>query len=301
MAPIIIGKPRDIPCLVSPQTNCKLSTILNFFSVFLYKISKMNKSFGICNLSVVPVRAEASDKSEMLTQLLFGDHFELILFTEKWVYIKTAYDDYQGWIDPKQFERIDEETFLKLQDQRSISGLSIYQSLKTSSGEMINLVPGSSLPFFERNCVHINHEKYEFSGDAVKPDIMAFQKQVETAAKFYLHTPYLWGGKSTFGIDCSGLTQMVFKQFAIKIKRDTWQQTEQGEMINSLMEVRVGDLAFFDNAQGKIVHVGILLNNKEIIHASGRVKIDSIDEQGIHSKELGRYTHRLKVIKRYHP
>ena len=260
----------------------------------------MNSPFGICNLSVIPVRAEASDKSEMLTQLLFGDHFETTEFTEKWVHIKTAYDDYEGWIDRKQFAEITPETYVKLHDQHYISGLLISQSLKIASGEIINLVPGSSLPFFEDNYLHVNDEKYEFSGKAIKPDIETFKKQIESVAKFNLHTPYLWGGKSTFGIDCSGFTQMIFKQFSIKIKRDTWQQAEQGQTINSLEETRVGDLAFFDNPEGRIVHVGILLNNHEIIHASGRVKIDSIDEQGIYSKELGHYTHKLRIIKRYH-
>jgi hypothetical protein len=261
----------------------------------------MNGSFGVCNLSVIPVRAEPSDRSEICTQLLFGDYFELIESAEKWVRIRTAYDNYEGWIDPKQFTGISQVIFGKLHEQNYISGLLINQTLKLSSGEVINLVPGSSLPFFKEDHVYINDEKYEFSGVALKPDAAGFDKNVESAARFYLHTPYLWGGKSTFGIDCSGLTQMVFKQFGIKIKRDTWQQAEQGETINSLQDTRVGDLAFFDNAVGKIIHVGILLSDKDIIHASGRVKIDSIDEKGIYSKELEKYTHKLRVIKRYHP
>jgi hypothetical protein len=260
----------------------------------------MNRSFGICNLSVIPVRSEVSDKSEMLTQLLFGDHFEITEFTEKWIHIRAAYDDYEGWIDRKQYADITEEAYLKLNGQNYISALIVCQSLKKVSGEIINLVPGSSLPFFKTNHVYINDEEYEFSGEAVKPDTKAFKKGIESAAKFYLHFPYLWGGKSTFGIDCSGFTQMVFKQFDIKIKRDTWQQAEQGETVSSLMEIKPGDLAFFDNVEGRIVHVGILLSSNEIIHASGRVKIDSIDEKGIYSKELGRYTHKLKIIKRYH-
>jgi cell wall-associated NlpC family hydrolase len=258
----------------------------------------MNRSFGICNLSVVPVRAEASDKSEMLTQLLFGDHFEIKEIREKWVQIKAAYDDYEGWIDRKQFAGISAEIYQKLDDQYYIAAPLHNQSLKMISGEIINLVPGSSLPFFQKNQVGINNESYEFSGVAVDPHTNVFS-EVGAAAKFYLHTPYLWGGKSTFGIDCSGLTQMVLKQFAIKIKRDTWQQAEQGEMVESLNEAKTGDLAFFDNDEGRIVHVGILLDGK-IIHASGRVKIESIDNQGIYSDELGRYTHKLKVIKRYH-
>lgn len=165
---------------------------------------------------------------------------------------------------------------------------------------MINLVPGSSLPFFSDNSIYINDMKFEFSGVAVQPDIKTFPAQISRAAGFYLHAPYLWGGKSPFGIDCSGFTQMVFKQFGIRIRRDTWQQAEQGVAINSLRDAGAGDLAFFDNAEGRIVHVGILLGNRKIIHGSGRVRIDSIDEQGIYNDDRASYTHKLKLIKRYH-
>jgi hypothetical protein len=257
-------------------------------------------SFGICNLSVIPVRAEPSDKSEIRTQLLFGDHFEIKEITEKWVLIRTAYDDYEGWIDPKQYAEINSDTFLQLQDLKYVSGLLVSQPLTIEKAEIIHLVPGSTLPLFDGQDLNLADRKYKFSGITVKPHADLFSRNIESAAKFYLHTPYLWGGKSTFGIDCSGLTQMVFKQFGIKIKRDTWQQAEQGETVQSLGETKQGDLAFFDNAEGRIIHVGIMLKPDEIIHASGRVKIDRIDEKGIYSEELQKYTHKLRIIKRYH-
>ncbi|HCN82347.1 MAG TPA: hydrolase Nlp/P60, partial [Sphingobacteriaceae bacterium] len=207
---------------------------------------------------------------------------------------------YEGWIDPKQFVKITAVTYAKLNELQYLSGLVVSQPLKIETGEIINLVPGSSLPLFDGRHLYLADEKYTFTGKAVKPDTGLFTQNIESAARFYLHTPYLWGGKSTFGIDCSGLTQMVFKQFGIKIKRDTWQQAEQGKEVNSLAETKPGDLAFFDNSEGRIIHVGILLNNNEIIHASGRVKIDRIDEKGIYSEELLQYTHKLRIIKRYH-
>lgn len=256
-------------------------------------------SFGICHLSVVPVRAEPSDKSEIQTQLLFGDHFEVKESAEKWVLINTAYEGYQGWIDPKQFMSISSEVFLKLQDVKYISGLLVSQPLTLANSEVINLAPGSTLPLFDGEYLHLGDQKIQFRGTVVKPDSSLFSQDIEKASRFYLHTPYLWGGKTPFGIDCSGLTQMVFKQFGIKIKRDTWQQAEQGNVVNSLSETKKGDLAFFDNAEGKIIHVGILLSQNEIIHASGRVKIDRIDNKGIYSEELGKYTHQLRIIKRY--
>ena len=116
---------------------------------------------------------------------------------------------------------------------------------------------------------------------------------------FYLNTPYLWGGRSVFGIDCSGFTQMVFRQFGIRIKRDAWQQAEQGQLLGFIQEARAGDLAFFDNVEGRITHVGIMLDNGRIIHASGRVRVDPVDTQGIFNKELNMYTHKLRIVKRF--
>jgi cell wall-associated NlpC family hydrolase len=164
---------------------------------------------------------------------------------------------------------------------------------------VINIVPGSTLPFYKDGQFKINNEKYEFPGSVIKPDPSKFKAELEAAAKFYLHAPYLWGGKSTFGIDCSGLTQMTFKHFGIKILRDARQQAEQGTEVKSIEDIELGDLAFFDNAEGKVIHVGIMLDAKTIIHASGRVKIDTFNEQGIYSKELERYTHKLHSVKRY--
>jgi gamma-D-glutamyl-L-lysine dipeptidyl-peptidase len=115
----------------------------------------------------------------------------------------------------------------------------------------------------------------------------------------FLDTPYLWGGKTACGIDCSGFSQQVFKQFGIKLPRDSYQQAEAGEVVGFLMEAQCGDLAFFDNEEGRITHVGIMLGNDEIIHSSGKVRIDKIDSQGIINSETGARTHKLRIIKRY--
>lgn len=257
------------------------------------------QEYGICNLSLIPLRAEPSDRSEMTSQLLFGDHFEIIEKSDKWARIRTAYDGYEGWIDNKQFARISFDDYLALKDSL-VLGLGIsHQATKLSSNEHLHLVAGTSLPFIENNRLRINDEFYKVITNPVKPSHALFKEKVEEYARFYLGTPYLWGGRSIFGIDCSGFTQMVFKQFGVRLKRDAWQQAEQGELVGFLTEAKAGDLAFFDNEEGRIVHVGIMLDNATIIHASGRVRIDTIDNQGIYNKEMKRHTHKLRIIKRF--
>ncbi len=151
---------------------------------------------------------------------------------------------------------------------------------------------GSSLVFLKGTTCQIGDEKFEIIGE------IGETAKLDITAKSFLNTPYLWGGRTHYGIDCSGFTQAVFKLQGIHLRRDAWMQAEQGETVDFLAEAKMGDLAFFDNAEGKITHVGIMLNNEQIIHASGRVKIDSMDSQGIYSEELKRTTHKLRIIKR---
>ncbi|MDB5119689.1 MAG: hypothetical protein JWN56_907 [Sphingobacteriales bacterium] len=257
----------------------------------------MERLFGICDLALVPLRAEASDRSEMVSQLLFGDHFEILSRTEKWIQICTAYDDYKGWIDHLQYKQISQRDYEELNQGLFCTGLFNDLQVVKQNSEVLNLVPGCSIPFYSNKSFHIND--VEYTAKKVVSPSNCFLEEIEQAAKFYLNAPYLWGGKSPYGIDCSGFTQIVFKQFNIRIKRDASQQVLQGEVVGSLQEANVGDLAFFDNNEGRITHVGILLNNHQIIHASGYVKINKIDDHGIYNEELKRYTHTLRIIKRY--
>lgn len=260
----------------------------------------MNPEFGVCNLSIVPLRTEPSDKSEMCTQLLFGDHFEVLEKTDKWTRIETALDEYEGWIDNKQFVFIDQANFVRLHDLKFVLGchLPVHQVLNTHSGEFLNLVAGTNLPELTGDAFILDGVRFKLNGTAEQPSRDTFKQDVLARAMYYLNAPYLWGGKSMFGIDCSGFTQMVMRQFGIRIKRDAWQQAEQGELVAFLQEVQPGDLAFFDNDEGRIVHVGIMMDSNRIIHASGRVRIDLIDNQGIFDNEAKRYTHRLRIVKR---
>lgn len=260
--------------------------------------------YGICNLSVIPCRKEPSDKSEMVTQLLFGEHFKVLEDfnkTEKgkksWLLIKLLYDGYECWVDGKQIIRLSD--MKNISDSNTAIATDIVQMAEEQNGKLLPILLGSSLPKFSDKKFIIGKKKYSYEGEVIFP----FKRKSNIPSKrevacWYLHAPYLWGGRSPFGIDCSGFTQMVFKICGIKLKRDAWQQAEQGTTVNFLEETQEGDLAFFDNEEGKIVHVGMVLEGGKIIHASGQVRIDNLDHHGIYNSETKTYTHRLRIIKR---
>jgi hypothetical protein len=253
--------------------------------------------FGICNLSIVPVRKEPSDKSEMVTQLLFGEHFEITDKNKQWRKICMAYDGYAGWIDEKQFESISEPEFKSLNINESKVAIDIAEVI-SNDAIMFPLVMGSQLPNLFGNTCSLGDVKYLYDGQVRDLNAFANKLQLIETAYMYLNAPYLWGGRSPFGIDCSGFTQMVYKLSGIKLKRDAFQQAEQGQTLSFIAEAEIGDLAFFDNADGKIIHVGIVLPENKIIHASGKVRIDIIDHEGIFNVDTKKYSHKLRFVKR---
>ncbi|MBI4931250.1 MAG: C40 family peptidase [Bacteroidetes bacterium] len=256
--------------------------------------------FGICNLSIVPCRKEPSDKSEMVTQLLFGEHFEVLEEKKSWTLIRIEYDGYECWIDKKQFLPLND--IKGINDSNNAVTTDIVQLAEDENGNLVSVLLGSSLPKFKDKSFSLGKEKYSFEGNVsfpfAKKKALPNGEDLGGASRWYLNTPYLWGGRSPFGLDCSGFTQMVFKLNGTKLKRDAHQQAEQGEALSFLEEAKEGDLAFFDNEDGKIVHVGIILDKGKIIHAFGKVRIDKLDHHGIYNEEMKKYSHRLRVARR---
>lgn len=235
----------------------------------------MNK--GICIVTVAPVRAEASDRAEIVTEMLFGESADILEVNKNWTRIKMHYDGYEGWMDTKQLKPVTAEDLSK----RKVTVVTEdFSSVLMNDGKVL-LSMGSEVEF----PVVASRRSHDI------------RESIALTAREFLNVPYLWGGKSFFAIDCSGLTQLVYKIHNIKLPRDTSQQILVGESLNFVEESQPGDLAFFENTEGRIVHVGIMLDNHKIIHASGKVRIDTLDSTGIFNKELNKHTHRLRVIK----
>ena len=250
--------------------------------------------FGICNLSIVPLRFEPSDRSEQVSQILFGEHFTILEKTAKWTKIEAAFDNYSGWIDNKQFIEIEESQFLYLEQSPIVLSSDLIEYISTPNNMLTPISLGSSLSFLENESINITN----FSFDGIKTCGIKPKSNLINTAFMYLNTPYLWGGKTPFGIDCSGFTQMVYKLNGYKLLRDASQQATQGEALSFIEESEPGDLAFFDNEEGVITHVGIMMEDNYIIHASGKVRIDRLDHLGIYNVDNGKHTHKLRVIKK---
>lgn len=244
--------------------------------------------YGLCHLSIVPLRSEAADRSELVTQVLYGEVFKVLESRKKWSRVRLSFDSYEGWIDNKQFVAITKEEHQTLKQDRTLSS-DLVDFVTIEGNQLLSIPLGSNVGAASQLC-------HSFEGNS---NSVSFPKDhlVETAM-LYLNSPYLWGGKTPFGIDCSGFTQMVYKLNGYPLLRDASQQATQGEALSFIEESEPGDLAFFDNAEGTITHVGIIMDDNYIIHAHGKVRIDRLDHTGIFNYETKAYTHKLRVIKR---
>lgn len=246
----------------------------------------------ICTNIFIPLRSAPVHSAEMVSQLLFGERFQIIDSAATWLKIETVFDLYTGWIDTlhRGYEAWDEVS------QGIIAGNQLV-CLKEDSTPL-TLSPGSEIFGLNDDFSGfvIGGRKYTLRDSDVSPLTPHFSL-TETALQF-LNVPYLWGGRTIGGIDCSGLVQVVCKIHGIKMPRDAARQAELGTMVSFFGEARPGDLIFFSGETERISHTGIFLGSGKIIHSSGAVRIDRVDHQGIWRDDAGRYTHRLRVIKR---
>ena len=242
---------------------------------------------GICNISIIPIRKEKSQKSEMTSQLLYGETFEILEFSENWSYIKMNFDNYEGWIKNNQYVKIENEGFNVINEPRYC--LDLVEFVESPNKKLKIIVMGSNV-----SNAGILNDKFDgnFSNNKKKKD------EAVKIALSLINTPYLWGGRSPFGIDCSGFSQLAYKMIGVSLPRDAKDQAKIGSTLSFIDESQAGDLAFFHDEEDKIIHVGIILKDNHIIHASGKVRIDRLDQTGIYNNELNTHTHKLRIIKK---
>ncbi|VAW23631.1 Dipeptidyl peptidase VI [hydrothermal vent metagenome] len=260
-------------------------------------------NYGISGLSLIPVRKEPSEKSEMITQVLYGEHFEILERMVGWCHIKFAFDGYVGWADQKMITPISQRTFKKIEKSPSAVTTDVFTIIPVNDEQNMMIVAGSTLPVWRpyKKVFRIEREVLPMSGNVSYGKIKNVRGLIISQSLKYFNAPYLWGGRSPFGIDCSGFTQIIYKMGGIKLPRDASEQVHCGTVVSFIEETQPGDLAFFDDEEGNITHVGIIWKRNKIIHASGKVRIDNVDQFGVFNIDTKRYTHKMRVMKRIIP
>jgi hypothetical protein len=252
--------------------------------------------YAVVSVPAAPVRRKPMHRKEMVSQLLFGETIKVLKTKgDLWVKVRSMHDGYEGWMTNSMLEAVDEATAAT----RSVfAGTSLLNTISIGD-KKLNVPVGSSLPFFENGKGKLATEEYSFDGEYYKTDEqMPSAELVKKLTGQWLNAPYLWGGRTPLGVDCSGFVQVIYKLMGIDLPRDAWQQAQEGKAVKKFADSQAGDLVFFDNKED-IVHVGILLGDGQVIHASGKVRVDPIDKKGITNKQSGLQNSRLRAIRRY--
>jgi cell wall-associated NlpC family hydrolase len=257
--------------------------------------------YGICPLSVVPGRGEPTDKSEMVTQLLFGEAFSILEENDKWFKVRLIHDQYECWVDKKQVDLLEDNS--SIEDHPHLV-TDLYSNVVDSNTQsVVPVVMGSMLHNFDGGGFNMGPLHYQFNGKASRVADPAPENVGELAMQL-LNLPYLWGGRSSYGMDCSGLSQLIYRMCGLNIPRDSFQQATLGNELELVEEALDGDLAFFQNEEGRITHVGVVLSEQDpstpgkmILHASGKVRLDPLDQEGIYNLETESYSHVLSSVK----
>ena len=259
---------------------------------------------GVCTWMSAALRAEASHRSEMVSQLLFGETYSVVECADEWLKISTHDCAYEGWLPRKQHTPLTDEELELLQNTPRYFVRDTFLYVRNAATHIaFPVCIGSSFPMPDNGQFTLGGQCFSVELPAPaeplhhegltpqQDDLLAF-------AFHYLNAPYLWGGRTPAGIDCSGFVQMVFRSLDINLPRDASQQINHGEVVDFVEEAQIGDVAFFANDEGQIVHTGIVCGHQQILHASGFVQINTLDENGIFNQSMGRYTHTLRIIKR---
>lgn len=266
--------------------------------------------------SVVPVRAEAREGAEQNTQMLFGELCEVIehsdvsiQHSERWRYIRLESDGQEGWVDAKMISPMTDDEYAAYKptlEHAAMVAMPMAYAVSTNNGQTIPLTAGTRLPKYADGQFEVLGVRFRIDPSMVITAPLELNEQnLLQAVRFFLNVPYLWGGKNAMGMDCSGFSQVVMSLFGKQLLRNASEQATQGKAVARLADAKAGDLAFFDHHEegvehpAKITHVGIVIDPTRIVHCSGRVKVEKLDETGIYNIEQGGYSHRLASIRSF--
>ena len=257
--------------------------------------------------SVVPVRTKAAESAEMSTQMLFAETCDILVRRGNWTKIRLEQDGQEGWVDTKMLSPLSDDEYQSLPllgETEGVIKMPMAYAVSMNNGQTIPLTAGTRLPNYKDGQFSLLGVTFRIDPSMVAAEPLALtQDNLLAVVRFFLNIPYLWGGKNAMGLDCSGFTQTIMRIFGRNLLRNASEQATQGKNVSSLGKAQAGDLVFFDHAdvdpeKTRITHVGILIDSERVIHCSGRVKVEKIDNKGIYSAEYGRYTHHLNSIKR---
>ncbi|MDD4210538.1 MAG: NlpC/P60 family protein [Bacteroidales bacterium] len=247
--------------------------------------------YGFCNIALIPLRSRPSHRSEMISQLLFGEAYEIIKQDINWLYVRSLYDDYKGYLDRNQLSILRDseiETYYTLQTPLIAQDWTLLYDKRRDF--RFYVPPGAGLPLKDDNTIYLGAEWFEI-------ETIAPQKSMHEHIRLFMNAPYLWGGRSPLGIDCSGFNQILFKMAGVKLLRDASQQAQQGNPVESIEAAKCFDVAFFTNKENRITHTGIVYTDHSIVHASSKVRKDRLDNKGIFNIEKEEYSHSLYSIR----
>lgn len=252
--------------------------------------------------SITPVRMQASEAAEQSTQMLFGELCEIIEERPRWTRIRLESDGQEGWADAKMICPMQSEEYASYKASLEHAAMVVFPmayAMSENNAQTIPLTAGTRLANYTDGRFEVLGVSFKIDPQMVitEPKELTQPNLLQTV-RFFLNTPYLWGGKNALGMDCSGFTQIILSLFGKHLLRNASEQATQGIKVKNLQEAQAGDLAFFDHQDGKISHVGIIIDSERIIHCSGRVKVEKLDSIGIFNAETGDYSHHLVQIRR---
>ncbi|MFN3135442.1 MAG: NlpC/P60 family protein [Candidatus Kryptonium sp.] len=267
---------------------------------------KLSIRFGICNVGTAPVFKEPSMRSEQTTQIILGETFDVLEIKDDWVRIRLHFDGYIGWVYKPQMALMDGDKFSEYMNKPKIEFISnfgfIYSKPDVNSVVLREVVVCSALNYLDSKDGWLKVElpdgthgfirkaqTRQFKTGVKKQNVNA--SDIIQTAKRFLGISYIWGGKTPKGFDCSGFVQTVYRINGIQLPRDSDMQWEVGEYIGKdFSKFKKGDLLFFSSDGRRITHVGIFTGkDKEIIHASGFVRLNSLDRKSeLYSERLER-------------